>query len=146
MFVIGIDPGTKTGIACFKEGKLIRLLSKTPLETITFLLNNASKIKVAVIEDSKGQSHLFSAKKTQNKRVVAKIGRNVGEIDALCKLYLDCFRDFNIELIKVTPLKKGDKWKQEDFIGYFPDWKKRTNEHERDAVKIVYKYNYHLIH
>ena len=49
-----------------------------------------------------------------------------------------------IQVHKHTPLGKGSKWKKEDFQYYFPYWEKQTNEHQRDAVKIVFKFNHHF--
>jgi len=142
--IIGIDAGIKTGIAIFSDRQLIGLKTLTPYQAVCFFQENINKITKAVIEYSKGQSFIFNKRHGMSDKVVGKLGRNIGQVDGLCELYIECFESNKIEVCKHTPLGKGSKWKQEDFQHYFPRWKNRTNEHERDAAKIVFKFSHQL--
>jgi hypothetical protein len=143
--VIGIDPGNKTGIAIFKAKKLAEVKTLTPYQTVIFFQENYSKIKRAVIEYSKGQSHIFQSAKTRaNSSAFGAIGRRIGQVDGLCQLYIECLESNKILVNKITPFSKGHKYSSAEFKSYFPEFKGRTNEHERDAIKIVYKFNFHL--
>lgn len=140
--IIGIDAGIKTGIAVFENKELVDLKTLTPYQAICFFQQNAGKITKAVIEYSKGQSYIFNQRSGMTKAVMGKLGRNIGQVDGLCEIFIECFEANKIEVHKHTPLGKGTKWRHEEFQHYFPKWKGRTNEHERDAVKIVYKFNH----
>jgi len=142
--VIGIDVGVKTGIAVFQNRELADLRTFTPYQAICFFQENASKITKAVIEYSKGQSYIFNKRSGMNEKVIGRLGRNIGQVDGLCELFIECLESNKIEVHKHTPLGKGSKWNADDFRHFFPAWKNRTNEHERDAVKIVFKFNHHL--
>jgi hypothetical protein len=143
--IIGIDPGNKTGIAIFENKQLAQVKTLSPYQTVLFIQENSQKIKKAVIEYSKGNSYIFQSAKTRsNSSAFGAIGRRIGQVDGLCELYIECLETNKIPVNKISPLSKGHKYKSEEFKIYFPKFKGRTNEHERDAVKIVSKFNYHL--
>jgi hypothetical protein len=142
--IIGIDAGVQTGIAIFENQKLIQLKTLTPYQAVCFFQENIGKITKAVIEYSKGQSYIFNKRAGMNERVIGRLGRNIGQVDGLCELFIECLESNKIKVHKYTPLKKGSKWNQEAFLQCFPYWKGSTNEHKRDAVKIVFKFDHHL--
>lgn len=143
--IIGIDPGKNTGIAIFKNKQLAELKTLTPYETVLFIQDNFSDIKRAVIEYSKGQSFIFVDPKSRSRpSAFGKIGRNIGQVDGLCELFIECLETNKIPVEKISPLSKGHKMKSAEFKLNFPEFKGQTNEHERDAAKIVFKFNYHL--
>jgi hypothetical protein len=142
--IIGIDAGIKTGIAIFENERLVDLKTLTPYQTILFFQKNSNKIIKAVIEYSKGQSYIFNQRSEMSKAVIGKLGRNIGQIDGLCDIFCECLESNKIPIHKHTPLGKGSKWSKKEFQLYFPYWEKQTNEHQRDAVKIVFKFNYHF--
>lgn len=142
--ILGIDAGVKTGIAIFENQKLVDLKTFTPYQAVCFFQENAGKISKAVIEYSKGQSYIFNKRIGMNEKVIGRLGRNIGQVDGLCELFIECLENNKIEVHKHTPLGKGSKWNADEFKYFFPEWKSRTNEHERDAVKIVFKFNHHL--
>lgn len=143
--IIGIDAGKETGIAIFENKRLVDLKTLSPYETICFLHRNIEKITKVVIEYSKGQSYIFNQRAGMSKAVVGRLGRNIGQVDGLCEIFIECCEKNGIEIHKHTPLGKGSKWKKEEFQHYFPQWKKRTNSHQRDATKIVWKFNHHIL-
>lgn len=143
--IIGIDPGNKTGISIFKDKELKEVKTLTPYQAVTFFQDNFDKIKGAVIEYSKGQSFIFQSPQLRGRpSAFGKVSRNIGQVDGLCELYIECLESQKIPVSKIKPLSKGHKYSSEEFKSYFPNFKGKTNEHERDAVKIVYKFNYHL--
>lgn len=143
--IIGIDPGNKTGISIFEKRELKEVKTLSPYQAIIFFQKNFDKIKKAVIEYSKGQSFIFQEPKLRSRpSAFGKISRNIGQVDGLCEMYIECLESERIPVAKIAPLNKGHKYSAQEFKSYFPKFKTRTNEHERDAVKIVYKFNYHL--
>lgn len=139
--IIGIDAGVKTGIAIFENRRLVDLKTLTPYQAICFFQENTGNITKAIIEYSKGQSYIFNQRAGMSKAVLGKLGRNIGQVDGLCDIFIECLEYNKIEVHKYTPLDKGSKWNKEEFQYFFPLWKNRTNQHERDAVKIVFKFN-----
>ena len=92
---------------------------------------------LVVFEDSRLQSHVWTRAKTH--AAVAKIGRNVGMVDAWCHLIeAECER-LEIECIGVSPKDKGGKLDAQAFATV-TGWAGRTNEHERDSAMVAWPY------
>lgn len=143
--IIGIDPGNKTGISIFDNRELKEVKTLSPYGAVTFFQENFDKIKGAVIEYSKGQSFIFQSPELRGRSgAFGQMSRRIGQVDGLCELYIECLESKKIPVAKIKPISKGHKYSSEEFKSHFPKFKGRTNEHERDAVKIVYKFNYHL--
>ena len=138
MITIGIDPGKHTGVAVFDNQikQFTNIFDCNTYEAILFLQANKENIKQIIIESSSRQSHIWSSDK-MNKRSFGRRARNTGSVDGK----VDIFREFcekeNIELREISPLQKGAKWNKEQFKIFIPEWTKQTNEHQRDAVKLV---------
>lgn len=136
MNVIGIDPGASTGVAYFEAGKLVRLDTIAPWDIPTMLRNNLGPFRV-VYEDSRLQSHTWNSAKT--KAAAAKIARNVGEVDAWCKLIVGTCDWLQIPCHGISPKDKGAKVKAGEFE-QITGWTERSNEHERDAAMVAWPY------
>ena len=80
--IVGIDPGQQTGIAVFESGKLWKLDTIDPFEIVAYI--TAAKPARVIFEDSRLISHMFTTVKSRP--AALKMARNVGEIDAWCKL------------------------------------------------------------
>lgn len=135
--IVGIDVGVETGIAVFKDNKLIELHTKNVYETILYLLDNVYDIKKVVIEDSTKQSFIWN-KKNKSMSALGRHARNIGTVDGGVRIIKEACTSLDIDLISVAPLQKGKKWHKKDFKFFFPEWTTQTNQHERDAVKCVY--------
>lgn len=134
--IIGIDAGKHTGIAIFNNNKLVELKSFNTYETICFIQQIADKIKYIIIEDSTKQSYIWGADK-MNRGSFGRRARNTGSVDGKLDVYKEMCQDLEIEIIPISPLKKGKKWTHTEFKTYFPEYKGTTNQHERDAAKCV---------
>ena len=133
---IGIDAGKHTGIAIFENNNLIELKSLNTYQTIYFIQQNADRIKCIVIEDSTQQSYIWGADQ-MNRKSFGRRARNTGSVDGKLDVYKEMCKELKIEVIPISPLKKGKKWTHAEFKVYFPEYKGTTNQHERDAVKCV---------
>jgi hypothetical protein len=100
--IIGVDPGVKTGIATFCDGRLTSLetsnwfdeffhsQASNWLDEVFYFgkLHVALQEKVAVVmEDSRLQSHIFTAPSVKGAAKL-KIARNVGQLDMICAYIL----------------------------------------------------------
>ena len=140
--VLGIDPGENTGIAVYRDGKLKQLLTTAPDEVrdeIACFLASAEvegmKLQV-VFEDSRKQSHIFSAKQSMNAAQKMRVARSVGMIDAWCVLIERACKRLGVQCLGVSPAEKGPKCAASAFE-HITGWEGRTNEHERDAAMLA---------
>ena len=140
MITIGIDPGKKTGLAVFRNKRLIELHSFNTFEALIYIINNAQNIERIVIEDSGGQSYIWND--NNNRKAFGRHARNIGSVDGKVGVFKEACESLKIDYIPISPLKKGAKWTKEQFKVYFPYWVQTTNEHERDAVKVVVQMGY----
>lgn len=133
--IMGIDPGTNTGVAIFIGGKLVHLATIEPVEI-------AARIELArpsrvILEDSRLQSHVWTT--STSKPAAAKMARNLGEIDAWCKLIVAVCAGLDIPAHSVSPLGKGCKMAADQFER-ITGWDKPSNQHERDAAMVAWPY------
>lgn len=140
MRVIGIDPGLHTGIAVFHGGKLIELRTCTPMELLTDELEHAACFRPCrlVFEDSRLISNLYSGA-GHNRGALAKIARNVGEIDAYCRMLVERCESLGIPAHSISPKDKGEKLNSDRFRA-LTGWATRCNQHERDAAMVAWRF------
>jgi len=131
--IIGIDPGQSTGIAYFINGKLDGIGTIAPHE----ILEHISGAKRVIFEDSRLTSHVFTTVKSRP--AALKMARNVGEIDAWCKLIVAHCERLGIPAHGVSPKGKGAKIDADSF-SKLTGWTGRSNAHERDAACIAWPY------
>lgn len=150
--IVGVDPGKDTGVAVFKDKKLIELHSFKRYEFILWFQKNAINIKLLVLENSKLQSHIFTARNIKKelteeakRKIYGKMGRNVGEGDGFCEVIEEMCKFYKIECKNVSPLAKGKKITHETFIDFVPYYNKQTNQHKRDAAQVVMRFNYEYL-
>ena len=135
MILLGIDPGQHTGLAIFDGGRLAELRTITPVEidrAITSIMPGR-----VVFEDSRLQSHLWTT--STAKATLAKIARNVGEVDAWCKLIVAVCESLNIPAHGISPLGKGHKMAADQFLR-ITGWDGPSNQHCRDAAMVAWPY------
>ena len=129
--IIGIDPGAQTGIAVFKDGALWKLETIDPHQIADYLTK--AKPSRVVFEDSRLISHSFTTVKSR--AAALKIARNVGEIDAWCKLIVAVCEDMGITARGISPKNKGPKLDAKQFC-QMTGWTSKSNQHERDAAMV----------
>lgn len=135
MIVLGVDPGAHTGIALFENGKLLELKTVAPHQIHAALLDMApSRV---IFEDSRLQSHTWT--QTTNRAASLKMARNVGEIDAWCKLIVGLCETLKIPAHGISPQGKGAKLDAAKFAE-LTGWAGKSNQHERDAGIVAWRY------
>jgi len=135
MLIVGIDPGISTGMATYSGGKLVRLETIAPVDIYSSL--EMARPALVVFEDSRLMSHTWTTIKSRPASL--KMARNIGEIDAWCRLIDAVCEQIGIPAHGVSPKEKGAKLGAADFER-ITGWKGRTNQHERDAVAVSWKY------
>ena len=133
--IIGLDPGAHTGLAVFQNGSLVELATIKPASIYSALVQWSPKR--VIFEDSRLQSHGWT---THAARAAAlKMARNVGEIDAWCKLIVEHCAELNIMAHGVSPKSKGAKMDADSFRE-LTGWQGRTNQHECDSAMVCWPY------
>lgn len=135
MKILGLDPGVNTGAAHFISGQLVHLETVVPLDIERTIIGSGAEL--VIFEDSRLISKLFTTDAVRAK--AGKIGRNVGEIDAWCKLIEAACQRAAIDFKGISPMGKGKKHNAEAFERV-TGWTGRTNPHERDAAMVVWPY------
>jgi hypothetical protein len=130
--LIGLDPGSSTGVAIFENKKLTRLMTWTPIQLIT-LLPSLSVDRV-IFEDSRLISPIWGRGTTSAAKL--KIARNVGQVDAICNLICSLCDEMKVNAHGISPKHKGRKLDTETF-NKITGWTKKSNQHERDAAMCV---------
>jgi len=126
--IVGLDPGTNTGVAIFEDGKLTKLTTWTPIQLITLL--PSLSVKSVIFEDSRLTSPVWSRGTSQAARM--KIARNVGQVDAICNLICALCEEMKINAHGISPKHKG--------FNKLTGWDKKSNQHERDAAMCVFSH------
>lgn len=131
--IVGLDPGIHAGLAVYQQGALVELATIHPASIRAALVQLSPKR--VVFEDSRLQGHSWT---THAARAAAlKMARNVGEIDAWCKLIVEHCAELGITAHGVSPKGKGAKMDADSFKE-LTGWQGRTNQHERDAAMVAW--------
>ena len=133
--ILGIDPGAHTGVATYVNGVLTDLETVGP-HNIERLIRGRTPARV-VFEDSRLQSHTWTS--SASKAAAAKMARNVGQVDAWCNLITSICAELGIAAHGISPAGKGGKLNALQFASV-TGWLQRSNEHERDAAMVAWKY------
>lgn len=130
MILLGIDPGANTGLALYRDSKLVGMRTVTPLLLIDALRQVCPDI--VVMEDSRLQRAVW-----HKSPGAIKIARDVGRIDGWCDLIEAACTHMGTDLIKISPKDKGAKLDAVAFQAA-TGWKGQTNAHERDAAMVAW--------
>jgi hypothetical protein len=133
--ILGIDPGAQTGIAVFRAGKLDDLVTIQPHELAECI--KANKPSRVIFEDSRLTSFMFT--QVKSRAAALKMARNVGEIDAWCRLITAVCGELNIAFHGISPKDKGAKLNAAQFAK-LTGWIASSNQHERDAATVAWLY------
>ncbi len=131
--IIGLDPGTHTGIAYFNSGRLESLQTIAPHQIRDAII----RARRVIFEDSRLISHVYTT--TSSRAAALKMARNIGEIDAWCKLIVAYCEEKGIPAHGISPKTKGAKLNAAQFK-YLTGWDGKSNEHERDAAMCAWPY------
>lgn len=130
MILLGIDPGANTGLALYRDSKLVGMRTVTPLRLIDALRQVCPDM--VVMEDSRLQGVVW-----HKSPGAIKIARDVGRIDGWCDLIEAACTHLGTDLIKISPKDKGSKLDAAAFRSV-TGWKGQTNAHERDAAMVAW--------
>ena len=133
--ILGIDPGSNTGVASYIGGKLKHLATIEPVEIAARI--EAVRPSRVVFEDSRLLSYTWTTIKSRP--AALKMARNVGEVDAWCKLIVAVCAQLDIPAHGISPKGKGAKVGSEQFER-ITGWAARSNEHERDAAMVAWPF------
>lgn len=133
--IVGIDPGSNTGIAIYRAGVLAELQTIEPHQ-LPEAIERIAPARV-VYEDSRLQSHTW--KRGVNAAAQLKIARDVGQIDAWCRLITATCERLGIPAHGISPKNKGAKLNAEQFER-LTGWEGRSNEHTRDAATVAWQF------
>ncbi|MEQ1560370.1 MAG: hypothetical protein ABL933_15725 [Methyloglobulus sp.] len=140
MRVLGVDPGKKTGLAVYEDGKLKLLQTVTKEKSIEFIVG--SGVDLVVFEDSRLQSTTFRRTSKNGKPLSAaaqlKIARDVGGIDAQCRDIEAACLAHGIGKIAISPKQKGAKIDHVQFALKTGWAGSKSNQHERDSAMVAW--------
>ena len=134
--IIGLDPGVNTGLAVYQQGELVELVTIHPA-SIRAALVQWSPRRV-VFEDSRLQGHAWTTHR--NRAAALKMARNIGEVDAWCKLIVEHCAELGIVAHGISPKGKGAKIEEQDRFNAITGWTGLSNQHTRDAAMVAWPY------
>lgn len=146
---IGVDPDTnKSGIAVIQNGDIALLDTLSFADVCDLFLyyrNQDWDNTTAVIESSWNTAHNWHGKATDNRRLSAKKGYDVGRCHQVGISLCEMSKYFGLNTIQHQPLKKcwkgsNGKITHHELQQLFPQLQQRTNQEERDALLLVAHY------
>lgn len=132
---VGIDPGTHTGVAIYRAGRLVELQTIEPHQLVE-VIETVMPARV-VFEDSRLISPTW--KRGVSNAAQLKIARDVGQIDAWCRLIVATCERLQIPAHGISPKAKGAKLSAAQFA-VLTGWEGRSNEHSRDAACVAWQF------
>ncbi|WP_046059993.1 hypothetical protein [Paracidovorax citrulli] len=135
MLILGMDPGVHTGVATYVDGELTDL-ETVPPHHIERIIRGRQPARV-VFEDSRLQSHTWT--RGRSGASSAKMARNVGQVDAWCRLITEICGELGIPAHGISPANKGAKLDASAFARA-TGWAGPSNEHARDAAMVAWPF------
>lgn len=130
--IIGIDPGTKTGIAIADttEKRLIDVKAVQIHRALCILreYHDKGSLKVVYIEDSRNVSRVKNS---------AAMAQGAGSIKRDCSILEDFCVDYGIPFTFIRPSKKSMLKMSKEWLKQQTGWDKVTSQHARDAVGLI---------
>lgn len=129
---IGIDTGTKTGIAISVGGSLQRVDCMTITKAMQLVSEYPAATTKLYIEDARKWIGFNGKTKSTDARL-----QGAGSVKRDASIWEDWCKENGYEAVFIKPMGKGLKKSAEDFKR-ITKWQGRTNEHSRDAAMIVF--------
>lgn len=152
-YVVGIDPGVKTGFAVWDREKkrfaaietrdfwsvmLPLILGTENLLPDVMIRNTTAEIIIEVAHNAPTFRHLKA--EGENAHTLSKIARNVGQVTREAQLIVSGLRACGYAVIEQRPLGKAKK--AADDVKQFErltGWTERTSQHARDAARLCFQ-------
>lgn len=137
--VIGLDPGSSTGLAlwCRASRRLLEVHTLTFWKAYDFVRDRFTpETAEIVVEVPNTRGALYSRTSAQvaDGRGRDKFAANVGSVRREAVLLAERFEQLGFAVRRVTP--RGKKWDAEQMRRY-TGYEGRTSEHGRDAARLV---------
>lgn len=131
MLLLGIDPGTTTGLAHWSVAeRALTSVQSMSIHRAMDLVRELPKEEVLVLFEDARLRNWFGAKGREALQGAGSIKRD-------CVIWEDFLTDHSIPFLARKPAAGATKWSAEAFQRV-TGWKGRTNEHARDAAALVY--------
>jgi hypothetical protein len=141
MIYVGVDTGVNTGFAIWDKSQ------KTLTEVLTLKIHQAMdrireltaiypKEKIFVRVEDARQRTWFGTERMPREEERKKL-QGVGSVKRDATIWEDFLSELGVNFEMVAPKRNVTKLDQETFKNY-TKWSKRTSEHARDAVMLVY--------
>lgn len=142
MLLVGIDPGTETGIAQWATiGQFLGVVDCMPIHramaTILAMPQREHAGELLVLFEDARLRTWYGDADARQARSGAAIREGVGAVKRDCAIWEAFLTDHGIPFIARKPAAGGTKWKAE-YFKRVTGWQGRTNEHGRDAAMLVY--------
>lgn len=136
MICIGIDPGTRTGVAIWdtKERRFLSLETLSIHQALIKVMMWRDRVEhdlLVIFEDAR-QRTWFGKDKNTNAKL-----QGAGSIKRDCSIWEDFLTDYEIPFRAVPPQKGCTKW-TEEYFKMVTGWKGKTSNHSRDAAILVF--------
>lgn len=133
--IIGIDPGTRTGLAVKRLGqqKLHRVDTLKIHEALDEVKRyaNTEGVQVYVVVEDARQRKWFA--KTAGREKL----QGAGSIKRDCAIWEDYLQELGVPYHLRPPAARTTKWSS-DFFQAVTGWQGRTSEHARDAAILIW--------
>lgn len=138
-YVIGIDPGVKTGLACYdREKKQITQFGTTGFWHVyeSFAQDTVTSITTLFIIETPKKTRLYDRQDgEQGDRRREKIASNIGSNGREAELLAEGIERLGFEVKRVVPT--SGKWTAAD-LKLITGITERTSQHVRDAIALCY--------
>ena len=134
-YIIGIDTGTKTGIAVWSTVNKNFLLIETTFihRAMNIVKHYSNRAETFVlIEDARKRKFYGN--------VGNEILQGVGSVKRDAAIWEDYLKDIGADFKCVHPVKGATKWADNTFR-QITKWEKKTDQHGRDAAMMVFQIN-----
>ena len=132
-FIIGIDPGKKTGYAVFdcKGGVFTRIETSNFWDVYLDVIGLSDEYDISVFIEVSTKSHVWHHRAGVGR--MAKVGQDVGGVRVMGQLLVEGFERYGLAVKQVEPGGKVGAEHFEAFSGFVG----RTSQHGRDAAMMV---------
>ena len=134
---IGIDPGTKTGLAIWnaKTEKFAEIVTTSIVGAMQIVQQYAARLDVRLVMEDARQRKWLPRERNESEYRGKLMG--AGSIKRDCEIWQEFADFYHIPLSLVPPRKGLTKWTAESFAR-LTGWKGRTSNHARDAALLVW--------
>lgn len=133
--VIGIDPGTHTGVAIIAPDATMELKQMGFWDTYHFLTRFYDRNTTAIVIEAGGENKRIYHREARNWGAIAETGKRVGGANREAELLAEGLEKWGFTVIRVKPTKT--KWTAAE-CAQITGYAGRTSQHKRDALRLAY--------